>query len=131
MLSSENFQSGFQRTGIFLLSLDASPSEYLLLARVYDAIEETPDSHATLEGGVGVSAHEVVQNDDDVFKVLTDRELNLRWSKNEKSNSQRRTMSKLVSGKEIDNTVTERMKEHEKTQKASKCTPKTTPSMRK
>lgn len=130
MLSSENFQSGFQRTGIFLLSLDASPSEYLLLARVYDAIEETPDSHATLEGGVGVSAHEVVQNDD-VFKVLTDRELNLRWSKNEKSNSQRRTMSKLVSGKEIDNTVTEKMKEHEKTQKASKCTPKTTPSMRK
>lgn len=109
-LSSENAQSGFKRTGIYPLNKEAVPKEFLIPAEVY--CEENDNcSQDTVPGGI------VINSDTLPVNIFQEKENNLRQIKSRLIKKPRKTISKIVSGKEISPLLLENMKDHEKEQK--------------
>ncbi|XP_053391991.1 uncharacterized protein LOC128554706 [Mercenaria mercenaria] len=124
-LSSENAQSAFKRTGIFPLDKDAIPAESLIPAEVYkpNDVQEADenDSQATVEGGIEVDVSAEVQDKSvDPFELFARKESQLINIKCEKEKKTRKTMSKIVAGKQVTDEVISRMKEHESKGNGSK-----------
>ncbi|XP_053388230.1 uncharacterized protein LOC128551405 [Mercenaria mercenaria] len=118
-LSSENIQSSFRRSGIYPFSVDAVPKEKLLPAEVFqsestDAINDA-DSQETVEGGIMVD--QLRTEEDTITDLFEKKENDLKKVKSEHKSKQRKTMSKIVAGKEITEEIVAKMTEHEKNQK--------------
>ncbi|XP_045178154.2 uncharacterized protein LOC123538252 [Mercenaria mercenaria] len=118
-VSPENLQSGFRKTGIYPLDKAAIPQDKLLPADVYQESAECSQASeaSTVEGGIEVNKDEGCS----VFMKEKEKELKRKKSETEKQRKTRKTMSKIVSGKEMSTeSVIEQMKEHELSQKKRK-----------
>jgi hypothetical protein len=136
-LSPENIQSGFRRAGIYPLNADAVPKEYMKPAEIFvDHTECSQDSQKTIEGGVivqDVSSEliPVVINTSAItdhvangHEYLKEKEKCLKNVKSGKKKTERNTMSKIVSGRELSENVQQQMKDHESNQKYKRSSPK-------
>ncbi|XP_062605062.1 uncharacterized protein LOC134266873 [Saccostrea cucullata] len=109
VLSPENVQSGFRRTRIYPLCKDAVPSRYLVPAEVFKGL-----AAESQENERGLGDNEDQQN---YVVKLQEKENHLKAKKSGGEIKERKTMSKIVSGREISENVHQRMKDHEKSQK--------------
>ncbi|KAH3885922.1 hypothetical protein DPMN_009919 [Dreissena polymorpha] len=93
-LSAENLQVGFRKTGLFPLNKDAIPRESMFPAQVYHS-DDTDDSDLTVEGGLQL---DLKMNTPALFFETVEQKI--RSVKNQKAKKPRKTVSRLVSGKE-------------------------------
>lgn len=117
-LSSENIQSGFRKSGIYPLNPEAIRMEYLAPAEVFKQISPitntTPSEKNTHEDAENLDNEE----DNGGFVMeLVNKEKHLKEIK--PLSKERKTLSKIVAGKEISDGVIEKMVEHERNQKGS------------
>ena len=93
--------------------------ESLLPSTVYTEQQDT-DSQATVEGGIQLSAPETVE--ERAVKMLKRKEQKLKETKSKNKGKLRKTISKIVAGKEITTETILKIKEHEhsSTQTSSK-----------
>ncbi|XP_045195071.2 uncharacterized protein LOC123550708 [Mercenaria mercenaria] len=129
-LCAENLHAAFQRTGIYPINKEAIPKEHMIPSEVFCsqtvANEDGNDSDATVEGGITTNA----ATPEDLFEKQT---LKLKNVKSKLINKPRKTMSKLVSGKELtSDEVCEAIQQHIKDQqKPTKKPAKKTAKMSK
>jgi len=112
-LCSENLQVAFKKTGIYPADKNAIPKQSMLPSEVFSASDREPDSddtESTVESG------KLVRNEiNDIFEKA---ELKLKAVKCEKTSKPRRTVSRLVSGKEFtSDPVIRSFEQHEHEQK--------------
>lgn len=106
-LSAENLQSAFKRCGIYPLAREAISPEKLIPAQVFESVD-SDDSDATVEGGITC---------DDPSEFMKQKEINLQKTKHKSNDKKsRKTLSKIVSGKELSPSVILKMKKHEEDQ---------------
>ncbi|XP_061186996.1 uncharacterized protein LOC133195149 [Saccostrea echinata] len=114
-LSPENIQSGFRRTGIYPLCKDAVPSRYLVPAEVFKGLAtEIRNESQENERGFEQKKEENVEN---YVVKLQQKENHLKEKKSAGEMKVRKTMSKIVSGREISESVYQRMKDHANSQR--------------
>ena len=125
-LSPENAQSAFTRTSIRPLDRTAIPSESLIPAEVYQ--DESPDNEVEgvarqdrTQDSVNDGNQGQVENQDYILQMFSSKEAHLKTVKSEKITKPRRTMSKIVPGKEINGDILEKMKEHKNRSKLSEA----------
>ncbi|XP_053391918.1 uncharacterized protein LOC128554649 [Mercenaria mercenaria] len=124
-LSTDNVQSGFKKTGICPFNSDAVPHEYLIPAEVYQESSNALDhcSQDTVPGGIidqgsqdtlpgGIIIDHVSPQQEDLFRQ---KEKKLREVKS-KEKKTRNTISKVVSGREITDSILNKLKDHESEQ---------------
>ena len=122
--SPENIQSGFRKTGIFPLNSEAIRMEYLAPAEVFK--QTNADVNVTPSEKNTQSNSDTEVEDRDFVTELSNKEKHLKDVKSDLVRKERKTMSKIVAGKEISDGVVEKMVEHEKSQKGSHGGKKTT-----
>jgi hypothetical protein len=117
-LCSENLQAAFKKTGIYPADRNAIPKQAMLPAEVFSYSEpDSDDTESTVEGGIFVG--------NEISDIFEKAEQKLKAVKNEKTNKPRRTVSKLVSGKELtSDSVIRSIEQHENEQKKATKKPK-------
>ena len=101
-LSPENAQSAFTCTGMHPLDRTAISSESHIPAEVYQ--DDSPDNEVedvASQDSVNDGNQDQVENQDYILQMFSSKEAHLKKVKSEKVTKPRRTMSKIVSGKEI------------------------------
>lgn len=119
-LSPENIQSGFRKTGISPLNSEAIRMECLAPAEVFKQI--SPDVNSTLseKNTHNDNGNSDTEEEDRGFVMeLVNKEKHLKDVKSDSVRKERKTLSKIVAGKEISDGVIEKMVEHERIQKGS------------
>jgi hypothetical protein len=116
-LCADNLQSSFRRTGIYPLDRTVVPKSSMVPAEVFHDSCDSQSSQATVEeGGIPL----------DVFQ---EKEQQLVKKKNESVRKPYRTVSKLVSGKELtSDNVINAIQQHEQVMKRPKKTTKSVPA---
>ncbi|XP_060564988.1 uncharacterized protein LOC132724184 [Ruditapes philippinarum] len=112
-LTPNNVQAAFRRAGIYPFDPLAIAQEKLLPAEVFRSCSSdtdvSDDSQATVIGGVQSELNEMPR---DIVNFLHQKEASLKRVKNENKTKPRNTMSKIVAGKEINESVLKQMTEH-------------------
>lgn len=123
-LSPENIQYGFRKSDIYPLNSEAIRMEYLAPAEVFKQINlitnTTPSEKNTYDDAENSDNEE---NNGGFVIELLNKEKHLKEIKSESVIKERKTLSKIVAGREISNGVIEKMVEHERNQKPNKFIP--------
>ncbi|KAH3843419.1 hypothetical protein DPMN_116936 [Dreissena polymorpha] len=91
----KTFKMTFRKTGLFPLNKDAIPRESMFLAQVYHS-DDTDDSDLTVKGGLQIGPEN--EHTSTSFETVQQK---IRSIKNQNAKKPRKTVSRLVSRKEL------------------------------
>ena len=117
-LCPENLMSAFKKTGIYPLDKEAIAKEYIIPSEVFRTAEDVAPQVDTADKDKEANAEKEVAEEPSMFQA---REQHLKQVKSEIVKKPRKSVSKIVAGKEItDETVYGALLSHEKEQGLNK-----------